>query len=131
MSMTQDDANAIVEGLYRGFNQRDADAALSNIAPGVDWQADVDGHRIVGRDELRAAWAKAWKTSDPRIEPMRIDVAGDGKVIVRVDELVRDLAGKVMVNRQVEHVLTFDGLFIDRMDIVELPEETDEDEEDE
>lgn len=130
MTIAPDDASEIVEALYRGYNERDADAALANIAPGVDWQADDTGRRIVGRDALRAFWQGAWQSGDPRIEPMQIAVAADGTVVVRVDHLVRDLAGKVLVNQQAEHVLTFDGLFVTRMDIVALPEESGDDEDD-
>lgn len=131
MTIALDEATQIVQNLYHAFNGRDADGALANVAPGVDWQRDIEGGRIVGRDALRAYWQGLWSSGDPRAEPMRIDVAGDGKVVVRVDELVRDASGKVVINRQVEHILTFEGLFVSRMDIVELPEESDDEEEEE
>jgi len=119
----------IIEDLYRAFNGRDIDGAIAHLGPGVDWPNASTGGRVSGRAAVRDYWLNQWKASDPRVEPMRIEMGDDGKVHVRVDQLVRDLAGKVLVNQQVEHVYTFDGAFITRMDIVDVPQ--DEDEEDE
>lgn len=119
----------IITEVYDALNARDIDGALANLAPGVAWADDTNGAPVVGRDAVRAYWEKQWQRTDPRIEPMRIEVAPDGKVHVRVDRLVRDKAGKVLVNDQVGHVFTFDGPFITRMDIVEVPAEDDEDDE--
>jgi limonene-1,2-epoxide hydrolase len=118
----------VIEALCDAFNERDIDAALSHLAPGVDWPNGMTGGRIHGRDAVRQYWLARWRDADPVVKPMRIDFAADDTVRVRVDQLVRDLAGKILQNGQVEHVYTFDGAFIVRMMIVDA-EPDDEDEE--
>jgi limonene-1,2-epoxide hydrolase len=113
-----DDRTAILEALYRAFNERDIDAALGHLAPGVDWPNARTGGRLHGRDAVRAYWQKQWQETDPTVEPMRIDFARDGKAHVLVDQLVRALTGEILQNLKVEHVFEFEGRFISRMTIV-------------
>ncbi len=128
--MIPDNATDIIEGMYRAFNQRDAEGASAHLAPSVDWPNAETGARLSGPSAVRAYWTAQWKKSDPRVEPVRIETGDDGKLHVRVDQLVRDLSGKVLVNQQVEHVYTFDGAFITRMEIVEVAQEEDDEDED-
>ena len=125
-----DDKTATIEGLYRAFNARDIDAAMSHIAPGADWPDGSTGGRVHGRDALRAYWLKQWSSFNPRVAPMRIELAPDGSAHVRVDQLIKALDGSVLVNRQVEQVFEFEGPFIRRMTTVVLPKESDDDDED-
>ena len=113
-----DDRTAILEALYRAFNERDIDAALDHLAPGVDWPNAQTGGRLHGRDQVRAYWQREWQEIDPTVEPMRINFARDGKAHVLVDQLVRALDGEILQNLKVEHVFEFDGAFISRMTIV-------------
>lgn len=115
--------------LYRAFNQRDIDVVLAHLAPGVDWPNGMTGGRVAGRDAVRAYWLKQWSEIDPRVEPLEINTAADGSVHVRVDQLVRSLDGKILDNKQIEHVYEFDGAFIKRMTIVDAVK-PDDDEED-
>jgi hypothetical protein len=121
--------DALME-MYRAFNERDIDAALEHMAPGVDWPNGWQGGREHGREAVRAYWTKQWQEIDPRVEPLSIETDDEGKVHVRVDQLVKSLKGEILDNRQVEHVYTFDGPFIARMDIHPLPDAPDEDDED-
>ncbi len=133
MAAVTDDVAAerrtMLEGLYRDFNDRDIDAVLEHLAPGVDWANGMTGGRVHGRDAVRAYWQKQWQEIDPRVEPMRIQTVPDGKTHVRVDQLVRSLDGKILTNNQVEHVYEFEGPFIARMTIVDVEAEH-EDEDD-
>lgn len=128
---TAADREEFLMEMYRAFNARDIDGALANLAPEVDWPNGWKGGRIHGRAAVRAYWQRQWAEIDPRVEPVKIDAASDGRLHVRVDQLIRDKAGKIIANGPVEHVYTFDGAFIRRMDIVELPPDNeDEDDED-
>jgi SnoaL-like protein len=115
--------------LYRGFNQRDIDAVLEHLAPGVDWPNGWEGGRVHGREAVRDYWTRQWAAINPRVAPLEITTAADGSVHVRVDQIVLSLDGKVLDNKQIEHVYEFDGHFIKRMTIVDAPE-PDDDEED-
>jgi hypothetical protein len=114
--------------LYRDFNDRNLEGALEHLAPGVDWPNATTGGRVSGRDGVRAYWTKQWSEIDPRVEPLEITFDAEGRAHVRVDQLVRSLDGKVLVNQDIEHVYEFSGPFIARMTIVEIPQEDDDDE---
>ena len=127
-ALTADRRRALTT-MYRAFNDRDVDGALAHLAPGVDWPNGMTGGRINGRDAVRTSWLKQWKEIDSRVEPLEIDMTVDGAT-VRVDQLVKSLDGKILSNRQVEHVYTFDGPFIARMVIVDRGEGSDDDDDD-
>src|SRR5690606_32439781 len=77
-----------LEELYRAFNARDAEMFLDHMAPGAEWPNEATGGHVVGRAALRAHLEEEWRQGDPRIEPLQIDVDGEG-ARVRVDQLVR------------------------------------------
>jgi hypothetical protein len=124
------DRRDVLTKIYRDFNARDIDSVLEHLAPGVDWPNGTTGGREVGREAVRRYWQKQWGEINPRVEPLAIETDDAGKVHVRVDQLVRSLDGKILQNRQVEHVYEFEGPFISRMTIVE-PEKHDDDDEEE
>ena len=121
------DKEQTIAAIYRAFNARDIDGVLNHLEPDVDWPNGMTGGREVGREAVRRYWTKQWSEIDPRVEPLAIEFDDAGKAHVRVDQLVRSLEGKVLLNRQVEHVYEFEGPFISRMTIVET-EQVDEDE---
>ncbi len=121
------DRRDVLTKIYRDFNSRDIDGVLEHLAPGVDWPNGMTGGREVGREAVRRYWTKQWSEVDSRAEPLAIDFDESGKAHVRVDLLVKSLDGKILLNRQAEHVYEFDGPFISRMTIVEL-EKLDDDE---
>ena len=106
--------------LSRLQSTRDVDAALEHLAPEVDWPNAMTGGRVHGRAAVRDYWLKQWKEIDPTVEPMRIEAEADGTTRVRVDQLVSSLDGKILLNKQVEHVYEFEGPFISRMTIVDV-----------
>jgi hypothetical protein len=129
MAADEDEKRSVLMELYRSFNLRDIDAVLAHIAPGVDWPNGWQGGRIHGRDAVRDYWLRQWKEIDPRVEPLSIDFDAEGRAHVRVQQLVKSLAGEITDNRKLEHVYEFEGPFIKRMDIRPLAE-GDEDDED-
>jgi hypothetical protein len=122
------DHTRMLEALYRALNQRDLDAALADMGPGIQWPDEETGATITGHDALRAYFTALWKKVDPIVEPVRIDVDGAGRTHVRVDRLLRSLDGKVLDHRQFDHVYEFSGPFISRMTSVPAAEEPDDDE---
>jgi hypothetical protein len=125
--MSEDRRKTLMQ-LYRDFNDRNIDGVLAHLAPGVDWP-NMSGGREAGRDAVRAYWTKQWSEVDPRVEPLEIAFDAEGRAHVRVDQLVRSLDGKILLNRDVEHVYEFSGPFIARMTIVEIPQPDDDEEE--
>lgn len=121
---------AALMDFYRAFNDRDAEAATGRMAPDVDWPNDMTGGRERGPSVVRRYFEALWRTSDPRIEPTAIDFDGEGKAHVRVHELIRSPAGDVLVDRKIEHVFSFEGPFIGRLDAIPRDPDPEADEDD-
>ena len=116
----EDERRGMLEQVYRAFNDRDLDAALEHLAPGVEWPNERTGATLHSRDALRGYWQTWWAEENPTLEPMRIHFTKDGGARVLVDELISAKDGKILQNRRVDHVFAFDGAFISRMTIVGL-----------
>lgn len=103
---------------YKSFNARDIDAALANMHTGVDWPNGMEGGRVHGLEEVREYWTRQFGLIDSRVEPVHFSTDEDGRVVVDVHQVVRDLAGNVIKDEMVRHsYLIVDGL-ITNMEII-------------
>jgi hypothetical protein len=105
--------------VYAAFNRRDIDAILPKMLPKVEWPNGMEGGWVHGREGVRAYWARQWGMIDPHVEPTGFDAADDGRIIVHVHQVVRDLAGAVLSDRAVQHVYSIEDGLIHRMEIRE------------
>ena len=78
---------------YSAFNSRDIDAALSTMSPDVNWPKAFKGGFAHGHPAVRAYWTEQWSEIDPHVEPISFHPESDGRVLVVVHQVVRDLAG--------------------------------------
>lgn len=103
--------NALVRKAYVAFNARDLDGALSTMTPDVDWPNGMEGGRVHGHDGVRAYWTRQWNMINPHVEPVSFDEDDGGRVVVGVKQVVKELSGKVLLDRMVQHVYSLrDGL---------------------
>jgi SnoaL-like domain len=105
--------------LYAAFNARALDLALEAMAPDVDWPNGWHRGRLVGRDEVRDYWVRQRSSINPIVEPIAFDEKPDGSTSVTVRQVVRDLQGGVLSDREVRHVYVFADGLVRRMDIEE------------
>jgi hypothetical protein len=113
---------ALLRDLYGAFNRRDVDGVLVALHPDVDWPNAFEGGRVRGRAEVRAYWTRQFAQIDPNVEPLGFETTEDGRVAVRVHQVVRALDGSVLADHQVTHVYALrDGLIV-RMDVIEAPD---------
>lgn len=77
----------------------------------------AEGGRVHGRDGVREYWRKQWSTLDPHVEPLAFHDDKEGRTIVDVRQVVRDLNGKVILDRVLQHVFSLRDGFIERMEI--------------
>jgi nuclear transport factor 2 (NTF2) superfamily protein len=108
-----------IEALYRAFNTRDVDTALAAMTEDVHWPNGWEGGYVEGRAEVREYWRRQWAEIDPHVDPVAIEERPDGRVAVRVHQLVRDLDGKVMLDGEVAHIYRFEDGLIAEMTIEE------------
>lgn len=119
------DTKAVIEQAYSAFNKRDIDGALALMAQDVSWPKASEGGKIVGKEEIRAYWARQWGEFDPHVEPLAMTVEAGGRIRVRVHQLVRSLQGNVLSDCHVFHVFTMRGGLIAAMDLGDEADRTD------
>jgi hypothetical protein len=108
----------LLEAAYKAFNERKIDEVLMLMQSQVDWPNGMEGGRVYGRDGVRDYWTRQWGVVDPRVDPVRFEHIGPGRIIVHVHQVVRDLPGKILVDQIVRHEYSLRDGLIERMDIL-------------
>ncbi len=119
MESRMTDTKALIAEIYSAFNQREVDGALARMSKNVSWPKASEGGRVVGKEEIRAYWRRQWKDFDPHVEPIEVIDRAEGKVDVRVHQLVKSLGGEVLSDSEVWHLYTTADGLIERMDLEE------------
>lgn len=115
------DPIALLRAAYAAFNARDIDAALQLMTDDVAWPRAFKGGFVEGPDAVRGYWTEQWSEIDPRVKPVAFKVEDDGRILVTVHQLVRDLSGQLLADVQVGHRFTLAHDLIQRMEVDELP----------
>lgn len=103
--------------IYSAFNARDIDAVLALMHTDVDWPNGMEGGRMYGHQGVRDYWTRQWGLIDPRVEPVGFRTDEDGRTVVDVHQVVRDLAGNVILDAMVEHIYLIEDGLIKSMEI--------------
>ena len=111
----------LLRAAYAAFNARDIDAALALMTADVAWPRAFKGGFVRGPKAVRAYWTEQWNEIDPHVEPVAFHPARGGCVLVEVHQVVRDLAGAVLVDDHVGHRFTFAHGLIQAMELSPLP----------
>ena len=112
-------ASSAIQELYSAFNARDIESCLARMQPNVEWPNGMEGGTVFGRDGVRQYWTRQWGMINPHVEPIKIDADGSGRIVVGVHQVIRDLSGKTLLDRMVEHVYCFEDGLIRSMEIRE------------
>jgi ketosteroid isomerase-like protein len=107
----------LLRRVYELFNRREIERVLEAMHPDVVWANGMEGGHIHGRDEVRSYWKRQWAIIDPHVEPVEISPSGEGEVVVKVHQVVRDLKGNLLADRLVMHVFQMRNGLIQRFDI--------------
>lgn len=113
--------NDFLRAAYAAFSSRDIEAALAVMAADVTWPKAFKGGFAHGHQEVRDYWTEQWAEINPRVEPIAFYPEADGRVLVRVHLLVRDLTGAVVADMYVGHRFTIEDGLIRSMEVCELP----------
>ena len=85
--------------------------------PDVDWPNGMEGGRELGHEAVRASWTRQFGLIDSHVEPVGFAEDEEGRVIVDVGQVVRDLDGELLSQQRVQHVYTLRDGLIARMEI--------------
>jgi hypothetical protein len=112
------DSDATLRAMYEAFNARDIGAVLAQMTPDVDWPNAWEGGRVVGHAAVRDYWTRQWATIDPTVKPVAITTRPeDGRIVVEVAQVVRDLDGALVAEDRVRHVYDLRDGLVARMDV--------------
>ena len=108
---------SVITEAYRAFNAREMDAALATMQSNVEWPNGMEGGTVCGHGGVRDYWTRQWGMINPHVDPIKVDADGHGRIVVGVHQVIRDLDGKVLMDRMVEHVYSFEDGLIRSMEI--------------
>jgi ketosteroid isomerase-like protein len=107
----------LLKRVYALFNGREIESVLAAMHPDVVWANGMEGGHVHGRDEVCNYWKRQWSIIDPHVEPVEISANGEGEVLVKVHQVVRDPGGNLVADRRVVHVFQMRNGLIQRFDI--------------
>ncbi|MGH3143500.1 MAG: nuclear transport factor 2 family protein [Gaiellales bacterium] len=108
---------SLLRRAYEAFNARDINGALALMHPDVDWPNGMTGGRERGHSAVRAYWTWQFVQIDSHVEPIGFEVDTEGRIVVDIHQVVRDLEGAVLSDGRVRHAYTFRDGLVERMDI--------------
>ena len=111
----------LLRAAYAAFNTRDIDAALTLMTADVAWPKAFKGGFVRGPAEVRAYWTEQWSEINPHVEPIAFYAEDAGQVLVKVHQVVRDLAGAVLADEHVGHRFTIGHGLIQAMEVCPPP----------
>ena len=91
------------------------------MTPDVAWPKAFKGGFVRGPEEVRAYWTEQWGEINPHVEPVSFHPEENGRILVDVHQVVRDLAGAVLADELVGHRFTFEHGLIQAMEVSSLP----------
>jgi hypothetical protein len=109
----------LLTNAYIAFNARDLEAALTTMHPDVEWPNGMEGGYVYGHEGVRAYWTRQWQQIDPHVEPQRFESDEAGRMVLDVHQVVRDLAGNLLLDQMVQHIYRIEEGLIRRMEIKE------------
>jgi hypothetical protein len=70
-----------------------------------------------GTDQVREYWTRQWAAIDPTVEPVGFSTDPEGRAVVSVHQIVRDLHGRVVSDGITVHVYRIEDGLIRNMEI--------------
>jgi len=112
-----EDAREILTMAYRDFNARKLEDVVARMTEDVAWPNGWEGGYVHGHAGVRDYWTRQWAVLDPHVEPISIEEDADGRWIVEVHQVVKDLGGQVLADTTVRHAYRLRQGLIERMEI--------------
>jgi ketosteroid isomerase-like protein len=117
-SVADSDA-ALLKRAYEAFNARDIDGALATMQSDVEWPNGMEGGTVHGHTGVREYWTRQWGILDPHVDPISLAADEEDRIVVEVHQVVRDVSGKLLLDRMVEHVYSIEAGLVRSMQIRE------------
>lgn len=100
-----------LQNLYDAFNKREIETIISAMHPDVKWANGLEGGFVCGRDAVREYWTNQFKNIQPELATLKFETDANGRDVVTVHQIVKDLQGNVLVDTTIHQIFTIeDGL---------------------
>jgi ketosteroid isomerase-like protein len=109
----------LLKHIYALFNARDIDGLLAALHEDVVWANGMEGGHVNGSSGVRSYWTRQWAMVDPHVYPLAFSNGPAGETVVEVHQVVHDLAGKLLTDKEVGHIFRFEDGLVKRFDIRE------------
>ncbi|QHT67796.1 nuclear transport factor 2 family protein [Rhodocytophaga rosea] len=107
----------ILQAAYQAFNVRDVDRVLTLMSPDVDWPNGMEGGYVKGHAQVKAYWLRQWTMVNPSVQPVSFQKDEKGRIIVEVDQVVKDLSDNILLDGKILHVYNLEAGLIQHMKI--------------
>lgn len=107
----------VLRHAYEAFNRGEFESVLALMRTDVDWPNGLEGGRVLGKDAVRSYWNRQFETLHSRVVPVGFTPESDGRIAVRVHQVVQEKSGKVLLDQVIEHVYRLKDGLITYMDI--------------
>ena len=108
-----------LQNLYDAFNKREIETIIALMRPDVKWANGLEGGFVYGRDAVRAYWTDQFKDIQPELETLKFETDENGRHIVTVHQIVKDLQCNVLADTTVHQIFTIEDGLISRYEIGE------------
>ncbi len=69
----------------------------------------MDGGFVCGRDAVRQYWNALFKTVQPQFEPLKYETDEEGRNVITVRQIVKDLQGETLAEMTVQQIFTIEN----------------------
>ncbi|RYX85265.1 nuclear transport factor 2 family protein [bacterium] len=118
--MTPEQQQQFVKALYEAFNRRDIETVIAQMQPDVEWANGTNGGHVHGHDAVRSYWRRQFQVIEPHMEVLHFDKDDEGRFIITVRQVVRDMGGQVLLEKTLGQRFAMKDGLIHRFDILEL-----------
>ncbi|MCW3090126.1 MAG: hypothetical protein JWP81_1195 [Ferruginibacter sp.] len=112
------DFKSYFETLYKNFDERKIDLVIENMTDDVEWANGMEGGFVHGRQAVKDYWTRQFAVMSSNVTPMEIE-AEQGKIFIKVHQVVHDLQGKLLADEIVGHIFELEHDKISRFTIAE------------
>lgn len=111
---------SLLQKVYAAFNARDIENILTYMQPDVHWPNGWEGGYVEGHEAVKDYWTRQWAAIDPHVYPISFQEMADGRIMIDVHQVVKDLRGNLLSDGRVKHMYTFTEELIQGMEIMEV-----------
>ena len=97
-----------LQNLYDAFNKREIETIISLMWPDVKWANGLEGGFVYGRDAVREYWTDQFKDIQPELETLNFETDEDGRDVVTVHQIIKDLQGNLLADMTVHQIFTIE-----------------------